>query len=602
MFNLDINPYETDDEREARLVAEFEAAKQAQASRELEQLSRLPAGTDEALARVRDANSTTLPPRAQAALAAYVPPTAGDVTAGKIRTRPEAPAEMGELGVTAAPRFDPLPNAAPAVALPPGTNEALERTSSNLRVPERAPLNHSAGTGAMLNRLDANVARDAELKMQSAETKAAGHEREAVAYGEAAQAGEAGLQETLARREEALARKDASIKEAYAALKRTQSALGTPPDTSKGRTLQIVGAIMSMGNAGVGRGLSMLGEMMNDDVQAWQRGIEGNEAIRKAMMQMADMEDGSVESELRQQQSISNLWAANTANTLRQIAAETERDDVRSVAEQLAIQTENKAIEFYVDRNDRLALASQRGSGAGDSAAQKEMMLTSIMRGLKELPEDQRISAAQSAGPLGVEALGLLRKADGKDESGAPKMTDGDKKLARLAEGVRPAYDTLSKRATELQKRLEAGEDPGDFGVPYIGIGPDASETLATEETQALNQDIMQLADVLLRDESGAVLGDNEQRKKWKSWGLLSPDAKIRNRGLGKMLAEFEGRTAAVSPAAPAGADSTAAEGPTLVRMRAPSGRSVTVPAHGVQAAKDKGYRIETTAGTTGSF
>lgn len=262
------------------------------------------------------------------------------------------------------------PPVAPATPVPPNANAALEATGSQYRVPEQAPapaatppaprFDPSMSTPALKRQQVGNQNELIDAQVAKGDIEAEGQDRSAELYGEARDEGREGVEAVKSRRDAAYERKDANTKEAYSALKAMQDQIGHPPDTSKGKVLQIIGRLLSMtrGGGDVGAGMQMLGQAMGDDVQAWERGIAGNDKIRSAFLDMNKNEDNSLDSELDQEGKISALTAATYVNALKQVAAETVSKESKRLAEELATGLENKYVEHELDLRARKAAAN----------------------------------------------------------------------------------------------------------------------------------------------------------------------------------------------------------------------------------------------------
>jgi hypothetical protein len=513
-----------------------------------------------------------LPPKAAAALEAYQNLEPRAAVSGNRRTLADDNAEPGELGVAPTPKFDPGPvHDEHERSLPPETQQALEATGSNYRLPEnpnpelisQKDYNGRASQRTLRNEHDQGTNELMDLQTERGEIASEGAQKLAQSYGEKH---DALHQETSAAREQVdqnRTKKDSYEAQAQARLDAMAERMANPPKDTFQTVLGIVGAVMAMkGNKGAAAGMQMLGQAMGSKAQAWQQAIATDHAMAGELMKMAKFQNDDSESELGQARALSGLVAGEFEASLKQVEAEAGSEEGVRAAQELRLGVRQKALEHQMALNDQAAQQSAAAAEKNAAARKAEGQLaedTAIMRALQQVPEDERPSVAASYGPRAIKLLEDMQKpletqaeiagkrataaktaADAAAGPDGGKLTDGDKKLQRLAEGVRPAYDSLSKLAGKIAS--------GEASIPYVGIGPKGSEILADEETQNLNQNILQLANVLLRDETGANMPPDEQDTKWKAWGLLSPDAAVRNRGLGKMLAEFQGRVAHVAP------------------------------------------------------
>lgn len=134
-----------------------------------------------------------------------------------------------------------------------------------------------------------------------------------------------------------------------------------------------------------------------------------------------------------------------------------------------------------------------------------------------------------------------IAKLEAEARGGGGHMSDGDKKLARLAQGIEPAV-------AHLAPYLSSGKD-----IPYLGVaetGPAKAlgavipEAFTPNENLAFRSSVDAVANVLLRDESGAALPPAEVASKKASWGIGSGSHEMRKEGLRRMLIELAARKA----------------------------------------------------------
>ncbi len=460
-------------------------------------------------------------------------PPARDVQAALART-----GSQYQLPAQSAAR-DPE-NSYTGPVLPEGTDRALELTGSQYRVPRPPTVNPQAGTQALRAR-SAGIANEAIAdELALGDVKSGTHDRRAKLYSEDAVSGQMRMDEIQQRRDASLQRKDANTQEAYKALRDMQTQIGHPPDTSKGRALQIIGTVLSMTprGAGIGKGMSMLGQMMGDDVQAWARGIEGNDTIRKAFLEMNRHEDAGLESELQQEMHLSTIAAANTLNSLKAAEEEAGSEEAKTVARRLARGVEDAWTAHQLEA--RTKLDTERGRLQED---------TILLRALAQTPETDRPMVAAMYGPRGLEMLNNMNKPiaaqaelEGKraqtektavEAAEGPKLSDGERKTLRLFEGIAPSVD----RVREMAATRGAPH-------PWSSSAPDITRSEQDLEDDAATKNVT-LA--LLRDESGAALPPGEQAEKIGGWGVNSGDPQVRKNGLKLMLAEYDARYAALT-------------------------------------------------------
>jgi hypothetical protein len=499
--------------------------------------------------------------------------------------------------------------APPPVQLPQGTQQALQATGSQYQLPQVQGLNPRAGIRDLQGSIVGSANDRASLSQRHAAIQSDVDAGQSAVANDAADVSQARNAAVDQRGQQMLQRTDANRQDAYDHVEQMRQAVADKPGEQR-PGLRIAGQILSFipGLNGIGRGMYRMAKGKDAEAQAeWASKIEGHKTVATADNAMNDQEHGDFKNE----------QVENHMARLERDAVALNRAEAIAKAgssEQARLKGANDALNIRDQMaNTLLGWRAQEAKKAGAGARNAED--TNILRTLASVPDADRPALAMKMGPRAVELQkgaqanstavvdmgkkladteSTLAEAEAKrnEVKTGGKLTDGDKKLQRLAEGVRPAYNTLSKYADKVGK--------GEASVPYIGIGPNATTMFADEDTQGLNNNIQQLANVLLRDESGANLPPNEQETKWKSWGITSPDEAVRKQGLGKMLAEYEGRVSHVAPVtAPRGE-----AGGGTVMMKAPSGRLVPVPSSGVEKARAAGYTPTNTsvASSSGSF
>lgn len=662
-MDFDSNPYETDDEREQRLREAFERAKATQAMRQIgvvdqalgktgskyrvsDEIEKEDPFVTEEIARMRAEREPPPNPYEKeepARSAKEAPPNAGTArtredevayylrhTGKDVDDRDATTREYSQRDFIA----DKSPETAHGYTDERGTwvdgklegkaqrdagtvNQALEKTGSNYRIeaepqPEpvsRQPFNPRASTKQLRQEsLDMQNEALSTLSGQEDRLRSVGDTRDGLLE----QKGEATSQHAGAMRERfaaAQAERAQFEAQADARLARMAQLVDNPPEEVWDAGRAIMGAIFSVGSNGrVSDGREQMARATAANVAKWKSEIQGNEELMNEFRERAKYSTGKALDDEKLDSMLMDMHFASLDVVMQRAQAQAETAEKADKIGMARADLKQGFVNKELHQRELQAAAANKGNRAEREAA--------ILAKLASLPLEQRSDAAMA---MGADAVELWKKAQHnistdvdmakkaadaekalrEETAGGQKMTDGDKKLQRLAEGVRPAYNTLAKRAERI-----AGGD-ADAGVPYVGVGPGATKLFAGEEVQNLNTDIQQLANVLLRDESGASIPEAEQKIKWDSWGILSPDEAVRNRGLAKMLAEYEGRVAHVAPVtgAPSGGGGGAQPSSgTSVRMRSPKGRSVAIPAEQVEAAKANGYKLEQTAGTGGGW
>jgi hypothetical protein len=227
---------------------------------------------------------------------------------------------------------------------------------------------------------------------------------------------------------------------------------------------------------------------------------------------------------------VANHWVA-TSVELERLAEKSKSAEEREAYQRLALGAKGKGEEI-LQRNYEQQIAEQRAMAAARARAKA--------KGPDWAQFDQTtLEAFESSGRLPIEGQNVLNEARKKAREasgeGKGKDSEAERKLARLSAGVEPAY-------LELKEWDDSGKDVPYFGVRKgTGVIPDA---LLPEENLTFSNQIEALSSVLLRDESGAVIGEDESERKRKSWGIDSGDPEIRKKGLRNMLYEFEARRA----------------------------------------------------------
>lgn len=179
----------------------------------------------------------------------------------------------------------------------------------------------------------------------------------------------------------------------------------------------------------------------------------------------------------------------------------------------------------------------------GTITADEKMALLSIRDRERKLAGDGSVSRQQleqraAAGDSEAQAqLAELRKREAdalvaeRNASGTKTSTEQQHKM-NILRGVQPSVQNV-------EKYLNAES------TPYWGVRsgtqwiPDA---LTPEENINFRNDVMSIANIALRDESGAAIGKEEQAEKLNTWGVFSGDANIRRRGLEKLMYEYRSR------------------------------------------------------------
>lgn len=340
-----------------------------------------------------------------------------------------------------------------------------------------------------------------------------------------------------------------------------------------------------LGNAisyGMGALESHINKGLEDQLNAKDSAGKTLPHVQKAMDQLA--KDSSDQTEIASKLMANQYLMAE--NKLKQIGAETKVPEIKENAYRLAVAARDKANEYaenIVEARLKAAAANPKTDwstwplatleaweASGKLPGAGVQYLDSVRAGkLKNQDTVSGIGARDAA------AQAAAAKAAG---GGGPEGAD-ERKLVRLLEGVGTSVNSMRRLAAS------GGAPPH----PYKESVPDL---LLSEETLNQQADMQAIADILLRDESGAAIGDAEAEKKKRGWGITSGDPEVRRRGLQKMLAEYDARLAAVGvqPKAPPRPAPVRAE--RVVQVRAPDGSIRPVAESKVPMALQAGGRL----------
>ncbi|HEY3499319.1 MAG TPA: hypothetical protein VGK73_31740 [Polyangiaceae bacterium] len=340
-----------------------------------------------------------------------------------------------------------------------------------------------------------------------------------------------------------------------------------------------------VGNAisyGMGALESHINKSLEDQLNAKDSAGKSLPHVQKAMKTLA--EDSNDQTEIASKLMANQYLMAE--NKLKQIGAETKVPEIKENAFRLAVAARDKANEYAENivaarlkaaasnpKTDwsKFPLATlEAWESSGQLPGAGVQYLDSVRAGkLKNRGAVSEIEARDAA------AVAAAQKAAG---GGGPEGAD-ERKLVRLLEGVGTSVNAMRKLAAS------GGTPPHPFKENL----PDA---ILSEETLNQQADMQAIADILLRDESGAAIGDAEAEKKKRGWGITSGDPEVRRRGLQKMLAEYDARLAAVGvqPKVPQRPPPPRAE--VLVAVRAPDGSIRNIAQSKVPMALQAGGKL----------
>lgn len=400
-----------------------------------------------------------------------------------------------------------------APTVPPEMNKALETTGSSYRVPEQTPAPAPVETSAPApqqtepalpqtpdtvptralgrefregqNRSLALEEITGDNSGKNGEIAAQGLDQVADLKGQQADERRQGLDRMASRRDAALSRKDFNRDQAYAELEQMRSRIKNPPDNTVGKVLNIVASVVAMGgNKNAASGLQMLGQAMSSDLQEWEQEIAGNDALMKKYLQMNDAEDGSVESELRQEGAISTLAAGVYDAAIDKVMAETQSKEARAVGQEMKNGLRQQYIHHQMQLNQKAGLLKQQ---------------TALIRAIAGQPTPEaRAALAAQYGKAGLAALAEIQK--------------GDKSAA----DINATNVGTAKTAAEIQKlRSEGGGGSGAEVLPgfvdTVGLekGDLADVRKNARITAMIENDIKQLK-AIRQKHNGGTFNQND--------------------------------------------------------------------------------------------
>jgi len=462
------------------------------------------------------------------------------------------PAEMeGAAAAAAAP-------SAPAPPAPPAPEAALD-----------APIQRSAAKGfkaTVRDYQDQEIA-DANKRLGLAEragdetamthTKAAALRHEQADEARSAlDTAKADAGKHKAKREEYEKRADA-VYEEMAANKR-------PPDRAMvEKVMGVLAGLAAMGGHSSGaQGLQLIGSLFAPDRAQWAGEQAANSQLYQAATRGIDVNNASEEHDYQIASRVGAAKAHEIEAALDAVKEEGLSEEGMRAADDLKLNVRQQARGFLTK-----AAQDEEAARLKAAALAKSRALTRKEEFFNQVPLDElRAMPAHERGKIGNEVLAQRNKDDqaflggkaeleGKEqarEKGEQEiealrqknalgpdanLSADERKVRRLLTGVAPSVANLRKMA-------EAKEAPPH---PYKKYVPDL---LTSEETLNQQADLSAVADILLRDESGAAISPDEKAKKLDGWGVTSGDADVRRRGLNKMLAEYEARLGAHGGAA----------------------------------------------------
>jgi len=388
-----------------------------------------------------------------------------------------------------------------------------------------------------------------------------------------------------------------------------------PPSKSAGeRVWGVLGGILAMaGNGNAAAGVQLISQLAGSGRQErWQHEQQARSALYQHVTRGIDLDNATEEQHFEVARRMGAADAMYWANAIEAEKSKGMGDAMKREADNAVLMLREKArglLRADAEQRQAQAAAAAKSGLKRQLDAKEEYFWRVPLDQLREMP-------SQVLGEVGAKVLGERTKQDqafrgGEEEIAAKRQKNAagpsanlsadERKVQRLLAGVAPSVKSLRAMA-------ERGEAPPH---PYTEYAPDL---LTPEKTLNQQADINAVADILLRDESGAAIGKDEQQKKLRGWGITSGDPKVRARGLSKMLAEYDARlhgaggqddSAGGSQTFSPGVsgvqrgDAPAASDP-LIPMVGPGGVVIRTHPSKVEAMRAKGFTEQTVAG--GSF
>jgi len=303
--------------------------------------------------------------------------------------------------------------------------------------------------------------------------------------------------------------------------------------------------------------IDIVNESINRDLQRQQAALDNTRTA------MAAKQTSLAQSRARYQDDREALQFARVMeldkwkSSLEEVAKRGESKEAQAKAQEAiaVIDQERSTLlgGFYSDRFERRRAEAQR-AGLARYQEQKAAAAAAAARADNgpdyskfTVPELERAAAIGQLPAGGIEYLNKVKAGDAGVEKA---YADIDKLRAEAANGgghksaQQVKTETLmagvQKDVDNLVPYLSADKD-----IPYFGVRsgtqwvPDA---VMPEENIRVSNSVNAIANILLRDESGAAIGEDEANKKRAAWGIDSGDPQIRKEGLRKMLYEYAAR------------------------------------------------------------
>lgn len=290
---------------------------------------------------------------------------------------------------------------------------------------------------------------------------------------------------TAQRVDERRGARDQLRQAAYGNLMAMQQQLGNPPSTTGAEIMGLLaGALAASGRGGAAALAGGFGNVMMRDFQRWQQGVAGYEKQTKLLQDMMDSEDAGMESELRQEKSLSDLLHAQLLNGVEMVASNTKSQEAKRLAEDAAQQIREKYLahqEDILERGQKLGeeywLSDQQTLLQGIQAGQVGSL------GQKIYAEKEEMARKQLAG-----ALELQEKQNAPGIAAAKTQIDG-LELRRDARTITEKEQGEARAALQSEKNMETLiAQMKKFGAENTPTAADQYEGVRTSLIGILNR------------------------------------------------------------------------------------------------------------------
>lgn len=327
-----------------------------------------------------------------------------------------------------------------------------------------------------------------------------------------------------------------------------------PPSRSAGeRVWGVLGGILAMASQGrAAAGVQIISQLATSGrEERWAQAQHARSALYQAVTRGIDLDNATEEQQLEVAR---RMGAADALYWDNAIEAEKEKGmsgAMKRAAENVQLDLRQKARGLLRQDAEQDAVreaAAKKAAGAAQRSRREEYFWSIPLEELRAMPSN--VLSKDGAKVLAERTKQDQGYRSGEEEIAAKQQKNAagpsanlsadERKVQRLLTGVAPAV-------RNLRAMVANGEAPPH---PYTEYAPDI---LTPEKTLNEQADMSAVADILLRDESGAAIGKDEQQKKLRGWGVTSGDPEVRRRGLEKMLSEYDARLGSVGGAGSGG-------------------------------------------------